>query len=113
MLAALPFWKLMPYWRAVPRSDTHELPALLPTLATVPVTVSCFGWLVLKITVPAAVVAGAIVFSPVFASCIIQPEAASSAAEALVCVCPPEQSVESCRQPVVMSDRPDSAIAAG
>src|SRR5689334_24707063 len=84
MFAAFPFEKDTPYWRAVPRSEVHELPEPLPTFCEVPVTVSCLGWLVLKITVPAAVVAEAMVFSPVLASCIIQPFAASSAAAALV-----------------------------
>src|SRR5690349_4257009 len=113
MFAAFPFEKDTPYWRAVPRSEVHELPEPLPTFCEVPVTVSCLGWLVLKITVPAAVVAEAMVFSPVLASCIIQPFAASSAAAALVCVCEPLQLAELCRQPLVMSDRSLSVIAAG
>src|SRR5882724_1279926 len=105
MFCELPFWKFKPYCRAVPRSDVHALLALAPTFWPVPVTVSSFGWLVLKITVLAAVVAEDTVFSPtlVGANRNFQPFAASSAACACACVVPDAQSVASCKQPFVMS----------
>src|SRR5678815_3120601 len=97
----------MPYWRAVPRSDTQALADLLPVLAAVPVTVSCFGSLVLKITVPAAVVAVATVFSPVFGNSIFQPllPASFSALFKPSCVSPLElsQLAAACRQLLVRS----------
>src|SRR2546421_9343124 len=107
MFCELPFWKLRPYWRAVPRSEVHWLLAFAPTFVPVPVTVSCFGWLVLKITVLAAVVAEDTVFSPtlVGAKRNFQPFAASSEACACACVTPPGQSEACCKQPSVMSNR--------
>src|SRR5256885_16486253 len=92
MLFALPFRKFKPYCRAVPRSDVHWLPALAPTFWPVPVTVSSFGWLVLKITVLAAVVAEETVFSPSFASRRSQPFLASRSVCASPCVVPDGQS---------------------
>src|SRR5690349_11268762 len=107
MFCELPFWKLRPYWRAVPRSDVHWLLAFAPTFWLEPVTVSCFGWLVLKITVLAAVVAEETVFSPtlVGAKRNFQPIAASSADCAADWVVPPGQSEACCKQPLVMSYR--------
>src|SRR4051812_29471963 len=115
MLFELPFWKFRPYWRAVPRSDVQALLAFAPTFWPVPVTVSCFGWLVLKITVLAAVVADETVFSPTLLSCSSQPLAASSAACAAACVAAVagEHNDTLCRQPLVMSERLLSVIAAG
>src|SRR4051812_40612729 len=111
MFCELPFWKLRPYWRAVPRSEVHWLLAFAPTFVAVPVTVSSFGWLVLKITVLAAVVAEDIVFSPtlVGANKNFQPFAASRKPCACVWVMP-EQSEDCCKQPLVMSNRSLSTI---
>src|SRR4051812_9839975 len=103
----------MPYCRAVPRSEVQKLPAFAPTFCAVPDIVSCLGWLVLKITVPAEVVAVAMVFSPVLASCSIQPLAASRSAAACVWVCPEEQVDAVCRQLLVTSNRLLSVMAAG
>src|SRR5437868_12145314 len=113
MFCELPFWKLRPYWRAVPRSEVHWLLAFAPTFWPVPVTVSCFGWLVLKITVLAAVVAEETVFSPTLASCRSQPFLASRSACAAACVVPAGHSVAVCRQPLVISERLLSPITAG
>src|SRR5690242_7931846 len=99
MFCELPFWKLRPYWRAVPRSDVHWLLAFEPTFWLEPVTVSCFGWLVLKITVLAAVVAEETVFSPtlVGAKRNFQPSFESRSACAAACVANGlVQSVASC-----------------
>src|SRR5690348_3261049 len=107
MFCELPVWKFRPYWRAVPRSEVHELLAFVPVFVVVPVTVSCFGWLVLKITVLAAVVADETVFSPtlVGAKRYFQPFAESSEACACAWVTPAGQSEACCRQPSVMSNR--------
>src|SRR5438309_10251037 len=105
MFCELPFWKLRPYWRAVPRSEVHWLLAFAPTFDPVPVTVSSFGWLVLKITVLAAVVAEETVFSPTLASCRSQPFFESRSACACACVVPDGQFAAFCRQPFVMSER--------
>ena len=116
MFAALPFEKETPYWRAVPRSEVQELPVLLPTFCEVPVTVSCFGWLVLKITVLAAVVAEDTVFSPMLvgAKRYYQPFLASRSACASACVANGVvQSEASCRQPLVISERSLSPMTAG
>src|SRR3954469_3198870 len=113
ILFALPFWKFRPYWRAVPRSEVHWLLALAPTFWPVPVTVSSFGWLVLKITVLAAVVADETVFSPTLASCSSQPFFESRSDCASACVVPAGQLEALCRQPFVISERLVSAITAG
>src|SRR5712691_4285993 len=105
MLVAVASWKLSPYWRAVPRSEVQAFFDDWPV-----VDVSSFGWLVLKITEPAAVVAVAIVFSPILTSCIFQPlalfSAVLAAAWASAWVCPaPTVQLLSCRQLLVTSKR--------
>src|SRR3954468_5804200 len=115
MLFALPLRKFKPYCRAVPRSEVHWLLALEPTFWAVPVTVSCLGWLVLKITVFAAVVAEEMVFSPTLFNCSSQPFLASRSAGAAACpaALAGEHNDTLCRQPLVMSERLLSPITAG